>query len=98
MERPREKCDSKRALCQSMDMILGSSAAIRHRMGHRVMQPPTVGFASIPGLLKLAEKNKEKLNLMTVDFVGAVPVVTLKVLFLVSTGTPNRERKKKKQG
>ena len=29
-----------------------------------VMQPPTVGFAhgSIPGLLKLAKKNKEKIN------------------------------------
>ncbi len=47
MERPREKCDSMRALCKSMDIILGSSAAIRRRMGHRVMQPPTVGFASI---------------------------------------------------
>lgn len=68
MERPREKCHSMRALCKSMDIILGSSAAIRHRMGHRVMQPPTVGFASIPGLLKLAEKNKETINLMTVEF------------------------------
>ena len=29
-----------------------------------VMQPPTVGFAhgSIPGLLKMAKKNKEKIN------------------------------------